>query len=149
MIFSMKIRGILFLACTVLGILACGKKEAEYISEEKMGKILFELHLADVLADADGGSLAFRNVRRNDQYDEILATFEIDRETFYRSYEHFIDNPAKMDSVYVRLITKMDKRMEIARDRQYDSQKDRTKWKKKRDSLKAITPKVLEERSKK
>ena len=127
---------ILLFLLGALTLTACGDKEAPYLSEERMLEILRELHMADVLAEAHGKSLGYRKELRNESYDEVLEVFEISREEFFRSYNYYLNEPEVMDSIYVRMIKDIEKRMEVARDIDYDNKKDKDKWNKNRKSEK-------------
>lgn len=118
----------LILSCGILFVGGCQQLESEYISEEKMLDVLRELHLADVLAEANGGSLGWRHAIRNEHYDEILDNFELSRPEFYRSYMYYINRPEIMDSIYVRMVQDIETRMDITRQMEIDAQKDTSKW---------------------
>ncbi|MEL6252658.1 MAG: DUF4296 domain-containing protein [Bacteroidota bacterium] len=106
----------------------CGDKEPPYLSEERMLEILRELHMADVLAEAHGKSLGYRKELRNESYDEVLEVFEISREEFFRNYTYYLNEPEVMDTIYVRMIKDIEKRMQVARDIDYEKEKDKDKW---------------------
>lgn len=116
--------------CFMCMAIACKEKEAPYISEERMLNILRELHLADVLAEAHGGGLGWRHAVRNEHYDEILDNFGLSRPEFYRSYVYYLNNPEIMDSIYVRMVQDIENRMDVTRQKEYNSMKDTAKWNK-------------------
>lgn len=116
--------------CSMLLAVSCKEKEAPYLSEDRMLDILRELHLADVLAEAHGGSLGWRHAARNEHYDEILDNFGLSRPEFYRSYVYYLNNPEIMDSIYVRMVQDIEKRMDVTRQQEYNSKKDTAKWNK-------------------
>jgi len=120
----------LFLSCCFLLALSygCQNKEPAYLSEKKMQEILFELHLADVLAEGKGGSMGFRHAIRSEHYDEVLETFGVSRPEFYRTYVHYLNNPEVLDSIYARLVKTVDDSMEFARQEDYNMSKDPDKW---------------------
>jgi len=118
----------------ILGIYflsACQSKEKPFISEKKMQRVLLELHMADVITEAHGNSLPWRKAMRQEHYDEILDVHSLSRVDFFRSYDHYLNNPEVMDSIYVRLIRDIEVRMEAAREKNYESKKDKEKWIKK------------------
>ena len=112
-------------------LLACQPKEKPYLTEKKMQRVLLDLHMADVITEAHGNSLPWRKAMRQEHYDEILDVHSISRADFFRSYEHYLNNPEVMDSIYVRLIKDIEVRMEAAREKNYESKKDKEKWIKK------------------
>jgi hypothetical protein len=125
-----------FALCFLLALASgCKKKEAPFLSEKEMVEVLRELHLADVLAEANGKSLGWRHAVRSEYYDEVLENFGISRPEFYRSYTHYLDNPETMDSIYVRMIRDIEDRMEVVRNREYDQTKDKDKWNKLKENI--------------
>lgn len=138
---------ILFCLLATLVLPACKKKEAPYLSEERMLEILRELHMADVLAEAHGKSLGYRKELRNESYDEILEVFDISRADFFRSYTYYLNEPEIMDSIYIRMIKDIEKRMEVARDIDYETKKDKDKWdKNKKENKKKEVEKKLQQK---
>ncbi|MEM6801682.1 MAG: DUF4296 domain-containing protein [Bacteroidota bacterium] len=115
----------------ILALMACQPKEKPYLTEKKMQRVLLDLHMADVITEAHGNSLPWRKAMRQEHYDEILDIYSLSREDFFRSYDHYLNNPEIMDSIYVRLIKDIELRMEAAREKNYDSKKDKEKWIKK------------------
>ena len=81
---------------------------------------------------------------RNESYNEVLEVFDISREEFFRSYTYYLNEPEVMDSIYVRMIKDIEKRMEVARDIDYDNKKDKDKWdkNKKKDKQKEVEKKL-------
>lgn len=120
----------IMVTCLLLLVGACKENKQTYLPEDKMLEILRELHLADVMAEAHGGGLGWRHAIRNEHYDEILDNFEVDRPEFYRSYVHYLNNPERMDSIYVRMVKDIEARMDITRQIEIEAKKDTSKWNK-------------------
>ncbi|MEO0472611.1 MAG: DUF4296 domain-containing protein, partial [Bacteroidota bacterium] len=73
----------------------------DLIGRDQMKTILLELHLADAVAERDENQPARRTVMREAMYDAVMKRFQLDRETFMRSYEYYLHQESvEMDEIY-------------------------------------------------
>jgi len=96
---------------TLLGLIlamllgpGCQESEPEVLDEATMQAVLTDLHLADAWVEQNGGNLLARGVKREGVFDEVLARYDLDRKTFYRSYLYYLDHAVQLDSIYARLV---------------------------------------------
>lgn len=105
--------------------LGCGDpKPDNLLSEEEVQEILSQLHMADAISDTRKKHILERKTFRNDIYDQILERYGLTRETFYESYEYYLEHPVQMDSIYQRIVRDFDRRMEEAYDEEYVGEKE-------------------------
>ncbi len=110
--FIQKIKGI----CCLLALLymtACQQehKPAELLSVEKMVVILKEFHVTEGSVSQMRLSSDQRTELRNQAYDKLLEKYEIGRETFYSSYEYYLTQPIIMDTIYTRIINRLNNQL--------------------------------------
>ncbi len=114
-----------------LGILlsaSCGGQEiANLLSHDQMVEILTEFHLADAHVSKNTSNIRYRDYERDLYYDAILNNAKIDRETFYASYDYYIDHPVELDTIYQRIIRDVESRMDKrhSNPREYDEPNSR------------------------
>lgn len=113
-----KLRGTIIGVMTILLMLhACSDDNYRpEVDQETMTEILTQIHLADGWVDLKGGSLTRRKDMRNDLYDEILDQYDLDRETFYRSYQYYTDRPFVLDSMYAKIVADLEEELERKRE---------------------------------
>lgn len=80
---------------------------ADVIPQPKMQDILYDMHLAEgviAIQPSQGDS----NTRRAlGYYDLIYRKHQVSKEEFKKSYEFYIQHPVLLDSVYTRMIEKL------------------------------------------
>ena len=102
--------------------------EAPALSKEEMGLILTDIHLADAMADQDGGALIHRKIQREELFSNIFEKYAVDREVFWQSYEYYLIYPEELDSIYslvlndltemeIRIDSVMPERKKLRRDK--------------------------------
>ncbi|MEM7658589.1 MAG: DUF4296 domain-containing protein [Bacteroidota bacterium] len=98
---SLWILGILVL----LGLLSCAEEaQPQLISMEGMKDILIDIHLADAMADQNGGPLLHRKIKREDLYANIFEKYGVEKETFWQTYEYYLKHPVGLDSIYTHVL---------------------------------------------
>lgn len=111
------------------------------LGEDVMKDILSDVHLTIALTQKPGRSLDQRTADREEIINSILVRHNIDRPTFFQSYDFYMQNPVLLDSIYSRVIRDMDQwQLEeqlIERDMQLDFQRQRNR---KRDSMQSKPP---------
>ncbi|MCI4671466.1 MAG: DUF4296 domain-containing protein [Bacteroidia bacterium] len=111
-----------------LSTLACNPEnksaEEKALPEELMRDILIDFHVAEAIAGRRGGLSVYREMFRKDLTKDILEKYDVSKETFFESYEYYMEHPSKMDSIYVQII-------KILEEKGDSGEKDKAKEKKK------------------
>jgi hypothetical protein len=96
--------------------MACGSSEERpALSTETMGLILTDIHLADAMADQDGGALIHRKIQREELFSNVFEKHSVDRGVFWQSYKYYLIHPEELDSVYSLVLndlTRMEMRID-------------------------------------
>jgi len=83
----------------------------ELISVDEMIVILKEYHMGEGSIGQMRLSGEQRDTMRIQLYDKVLEKYEMDRETFYSSYEYYLTQPTLMDTIYTRIIDQLNKQL--------------------------------------
>ncbi|WP_229311037.1 DUF4296 domain-containing protein [Larkinella soli] len=104
-----------FLLIVVLLVQACQNQAEEapegLIPEEKMARILTEIHLAEArvsrmsLGSQDSSSLVYKRLEK-----QIFREFKVDTTVYSRSYTYYSTHPAKLAEVYKRVTEELERR---------------------------------------
>jgi len=99
---------------------ACGNLGApdSLLTPEEIVPILRDIHIVDAGVDKTNTPLMKRKKQRAALYDEVLVKHDINRETFYNSYQFYIEHPVLMDSIYSRVIDSLNAVLTIEQSRQ-------------------------------
>lgn len=89
-------------------LLACQEEPFKPLPYGTVKEVIREFHFADAAAERFEGKQKPRNVLRSELYDQILERFELDRETFFESYYHYLKDSYALDSMYTQLIDSLD-----------------------------------------
>ncbi|MDX2246123.1 MAG: DUF4296 domain-containing protein [Bacteroidia bacterium] len=109
-----------WLICLTFLFFGCVESMPENIlSEEKMQVVLADIHTMEGIGDANIRHIKARKNFREDMQDEILKKHGLDRPTFLRSYEYYLNHPILMDSIYYRMIKDYDQKMEQSYDKSF------------------------------
>lgn len=96
--------GILWISCLAL-LGACQTTEQPILlSMDAMQSLLVDIHLADAMADQNGGPLLHRKIKREDLYSNVFEKHEVEKETFWQTYEYYLKHPIMLDSIYVGVL---------------------------------------------
>lgn len=96
----------------------CREAAPPVLDERTMQAVLTDIHLADAWVEKGGGTLMERTMLREGVYDEVLARYDLDRETFYRSYRYYLEEAVTLDSIYVRMVRDLEAmEMDLQRER--------------------------------
>lgn len=95
--------------CACLLLLACEPAPpTNLIAPGVMEDILVQMHIADAYTERTRDPLAERNVARRDLYYEILDKYQLTDSAFYRSYRYYVSQPVQMDSMYQRVLLRLE-----------------------------------------
>lgn len=95
----------ILLILMLMPLLSCKRQEKKQIlSEEEMKKILMDMHISEAIAGRRGGLSVHRDMLRNDLMEDILEKYGISKETFFTSYQYYMEHPVELDSIYVQII---------------------------------------------
>ncbi len=104
----------LTLSVILLFLLGCegGEREVpeDKIRPERMEEILLDFHVAEAISGKGGGPVSRRSMLREDLQIEILERYGLDKETFFDSYQYYLEHPVLLDSIYSRLIRTLEER---------------------------------------
>lgn len=112
-----RLFAIVVASVALLSLCAC-KSQAERspLPEDTLIGILSEMHVADAFTERNKESLVYRNELRKSLYHEILTHFEVDEQTFRAAYDYYIARPDLMDSLYQKIVVKLENQMEGERE---------------------------------
>lgn len=82
------------------------------LPEDLMVDVLSELHIADAYTERNSNPINYRNNLREDLYLEILEKFNLDEKTFRHTYDFYTRHPYQMDSLYLRVIEKLETQLQ-------------------------------------
>ncbi|PSR52914.1 DUF4296 domain-containing protein [Adhaeribacter arboris] len=98
----------IFLAVTLLLLVRCSPtgepKPANLLSEEKMTRIMIDVHLAEAQIEnaglpLDSGEAVYRKMHR-----EILRKHQVKEADFNNSYQYYLRNLNGLDKIYEKVI---------------------------------------------
>jgi hypothetical protein len=78
------------------------------LPESTIRSVLLDMHLADAAVDKQGGSFEGRNLTRDALYEQILAQQGLRRSEFDSAYRYYLQDPARLDSLYTRMLRQLD-----------------------------------------
>ena len=94
-------------------ISACNEKEAQrpkdLLSEDKFTEVMVEVQFAEALGlqrkreEPDSAAVIYS------YYKEIFNRHNIDRETFIKTYDYYIDKPEEMGEIYEHVLDSLNK----------------------------------------
>jgi len=106
---------IALLLCVVLSI-SCQKKQSdsEHLSQDQMGKILFDVQLAEAYSTMVTKDTVHKLTGRNMDslgvyYKEILAHNKVSEQLFNESLNYYREHPDELDSIYTRMLPEFEK----------------------------------------
>lgn len=100
------------LIISFLFLFSCEEKEVVLLPEDLMVDVLSELHIADAYTERNSNPINYRNNLREDLYLEILEKFNLDEKTFRQTYDFYTSHPYEMDSLYLRVIEKLETQLQ-------------------------------------
>jgi hypothetical protein len=77
------------------------------LSQEKMQAILYDMHLAEAIANKTQAPLDSVAGKALGMYQEIYSKHQVSEEQFKTSYDFYIEHPVLLDSVYSRVIDEL------------------------------------------
>ena len=124
---------LIFLSCTGDGEIS----SKDVMSEEKMKSILLDFHVAEAIAGKKEGVHERKEVLREELHQEILEQYGETKETFYQSYQYYLQHPAALDSIYTSIIQILEEKSEKKEPKKFEPPKeDSIPFMKKRPSFK-------------
>ncbi len=97
------------------------EQEDPPLAMEQMQYLLTEIHLANSVAYSHERNIEQQTQLKEDMVNQILVKAGLDRETFYRHYQYYIQHPELLDSVYSLIISDLEDRkktVESAKEKQ-------------------------------
>lgn len=95
-----------------LFLFSCEEKEVSLLPEEIMVNVLSELHIADAYTERNANPINYRNNLREDLYLEVLDKFNLDEVTFRVTYDYYTSHPYEMDTLYLKVIEKLEMQLQ-------------------------------------
>ena len=122
-----KILPYIFIIGVLLSLFSCdfgNSRNTERILPEKLMKdILIDLHVSEAITGRRGGLTVHREMFREDLTAEIFEKYDIPKETFFRSYQYYLEHPIKLDSMYAQIIRVLEEKSESEKDSELDASK--------------------------
>jgi hypothetical protein len=89
-------------------LLACqSKQQPQPLPFLEMEEVLLQIHLADVYSEQNSAPLVIRQQARYEQYQEVLEGLQVDSARFWASYDYYLAHPVLLDSMYGRLVDRI------------------------------------------
>lgn len=104
----MNVRLYLLAVLAALAAFACQKPQKPVLSIDRMTEVLTEIHLAITGSEVVWKEPAEREARRPALQEAVLAKHGLSRALFYESYTYYVERPKLMDSLYSRVIARLD-----------------------------------------
>ncbi len=101
-----------FLILVSLFLLACEEEKQVLLPEDLMVDVLSELHIADAYTERNSNPINYRNNLREDLYLEVLEKFDLDEKTFRATYDFYTSHPYQMDTLYLKVIDKLETQLQ-------------------------------------
>lgn len=108
-------KGILVLFFLLLfgGNMGCQNNSKDKIlGLSEMQEVLTEMHLLEAYSEKQAGSIFIRRDLREEMYNEVLAKRDLPLETFTQSYEYYLEHPVELDTIYARMIKRLEARLD-------------------------------------
>ena len=96
------------------------EKETPPYPPEEMAQLMLDLHHTDAWVDRKGGPLRRRNQMRSEVYDEVLASYGLDRETFGEVYAFYLNHPSILDTVYGSMVAIMQNQIDSLKEVKFE-----------------------------
>lgn len=89
-------------------------KDAEHLSQRQMGKILFDIQLAETYSSLVTKDTVHKLTGRNMDslgiyYREILAHYKVSEQEFNTSLGYYREHPDELDSIYTKMLPEFEK----------------------------------------
>jgi phage gp29-like protein len=101
----------LILSAFLMGLFACqdgkqntAEKPNNLVSPEKMQQMLSELHFVDALINQKNLAADSAKKLSSDYYDFIYRKYAVTANDFNNTFQYYLNNPADMDSIYVKVL---------------------------------------------
>lgn len=102
--------------------ISCANEEVpdNVLAQEEMTLLLKDLYIMDgVIQESRGANMKQRHLVRDQLHEGLLQRYGLNRDEFMKSYNYYLNQPGKMDSMHTDIISLLDEQLSDEREKRY------------------------------